>query len=80
MLKKISTQKKSDSRDVEIKKLTEFNKKLKSQTFNLKEKIFNLQAKNHKLKTENLELKGKLSKKGRRLEDIIEEHFNETDK
>lgn len=79
-MSKISSQKKSDSRDIEIKKLTQLNDKLQSQIFNLKEKIFNLQTKNHKLKTENLELKEKLSKKGRGIEDIIEEYSNEPNK
>lgn len=77
MLKKVSTQKKSDSRDIEMQKLEKFNLKLKSQIINLKEKVVNLKTQNLKLKENNLVLKDKLSKRGRRIEDFIAEDLNE---
>lgn len=80
MLKKISTQKKSDSRAVETQKLTEVNNRLKSQNFKLQEKNLKLKKTIFDLKYKISSLKTQISKKGRKLEDLIEEHFNEVNK
>ena len=55
MSKKISTQKKSDSRDIKIQKLEEENFKLRTQNVNLRKQKL-------KLEEENIKIKEQLSK------------------
>ena len=79
-MSKVSSQKKSDSRDVEIKKLTQLNDKSKSQNSKLQEENLKLKRKIFNLEKKVSALETKVSEKGRTLENLIEEDMKENNK